>query len=192
MATAINLGCSESILSSWGAKTLSKLEKRYQKTTIIPHAHRGPVVIDKVRSGEYSLGLCAGHCIKAPELDYQEIGYEPFVIINPKHKTLMTIEDNSETWEAIEAQVKRMGLFPTKRLESFFPLAQLANFGSCSALVPLGVAKALGIRSDKIKSTKIKRPVILVARKSTFHRHDMKPIIEDFKTLILKELKMLN
>ena len=191
----LSIGVSESILSSFGAKAIGKLNRKYDNLEILPHAHRSPVVIDRVQSGEYMLGLVAGSCIKAPDLDYKEIGYENFVIImsgSDNINEIMTIEEISETWESIAQQVKKENIIITKRLESFFSMAQIANYGSVNALVPRGVAKYLFISKSKLKSTKIKRPIILIGRKTTFLRKDIVPVVNYFSRLLVKDLLILN
>ncbi len=187
----LSLGVSESILSSWGAKLLGKLKNKYSEIELTPHAHRSPVVIDRVRSGEYMIGICAGFCAKAPDLFVEEIGQEEFVIIRSSKNTneLMTIEESSETWQSISRQVKKEKLNPTLRLESFFAIAALANSGVVDGLVPIGVAKSLGINKAKLVSTNITRPIIMVGRKTTLSR---KSIANYYSTLKTEMINYLN
>lgn len=187
----IQLGVSESILSSWGASSLKKVKKKFCESKIIPHTHRSPVVIDKVRSGEYMIGLCAGTCAKASDLQVDTVGEEKFVLIraNNDEKDLMTIEDSSETWQVISRQVKQLNLNINARLESFFAIAQLANAGIVDGLVPEGVANYLSIPKNKIEHIEIRRPIIMIGRKSTLQRSGVNELYESFKEIIKSELK---
>ena len=179
---SLNFGMSETLLASWGAKLLAKAATEFPQLTLFPHAHRSPVVVDKVRSGEYLLGISAGKCYRAPDLSYLEIGQEEMVIVlanlKGKSKDLLAIDEYSETWQAIKQQVKQSKLVPTHRLESFFAMAQIANQGVMDALVPIGVASALNISAKKIQRTKIARPIVLIGRKTTLQRESLKAFIE--------------
>jgi len=197
----LTVGFSESILSSWGAKSLSNFYKEFDGLELIPHAHRSPVVIDRVRSGEYLLGVCAGYCAKAPDLYIKEIGYENFVLIKSKNQNrrlpLMTIETASETWQAIESQAKRGKIKPDARLESFGAIAQLAKVGLVNALVPAGIARYISpskISKDKMAIEKliIRRPIIIIGRKTMFSRKDLKIYIDGLEKLLVKELGYIN
>lgn len=169
---SIEIGFSESILASYGAVALHKISKNELK--VRAHAHRGPVVIDRVLSGEYLLGICAGYCSKSNGLSLIEIGHEAMVIVGEGPKDLVTIEESSETWKSIENRVRKSNLNIQWRLESFSSMIQLAKVGMIKALVPIGIANAMNVPPKMIKKTKIKRPIILVARNSTLEREDIK------------------
>lgn len=191
----IILGISESILSSWGSAALKTTKKKYSTLEIIPHTHRSPVVIDRVRSGDYQFGICAGRCEKAPDLELVELGWEPFVIIRQKNyhgSDLMTIEEKSETWASIAKSCLDHGLDPTMRLESFAAATQLAMTGMLAALVPRGVANAFKVPKSILQPVGVKRPVVLVAGKSTLKRQDLRPIMEYFIMNLKEQLKELN
>lgn len=192
----LTIGLSESILSSWGARSLAKFNKQFPNFELIPHAHRSPVVIDRVRSGEYLTGVCSGFCAKAPDLYVKEVGFENFVLIEPKLKPcylpLMTIEASSETWQAIAGQCKREKIIPTARLESFSAIIQLVNVGLVKALVPIGIVKYTAKSNIQVLKTKIKRPIIIIGRKTIFSRQDLKLHIEQLEHQLKKELISVN
>ena len=59
-ALELHIGVSESILASWGAKVLWSIDDSLSPTKIIPHAHRGPLLVQLVSSGIYLAAIIAG------------------------------------------------------------------------------------------------------------------------------------
>jgi DNA-binding transcriptional LysR family regulator len=192
----ITIGVSESILSSWGPKVLGKIETSLPNLKIVVHAHRSPVVIDRVHSGEYPLGLCSGDFKSNDQLQTELLFWEPMVLIpgqlNPlnlkdkKVLKIMTIEEHSETWKGLKSQMASLPqrLVVERRLESFFSVASMALAGFGHGLVPLGVTKMLRIPAHKRVSFggKLKRPINLIAKKTTWG----KPIVSRFYQELLK------
>ena len=56
----IILGVSEAILASWGPRLFAQVRTRLPGVEFEFHAQRSPVVLDRLRSGEYMVGLCTG------------------------------------------------------------------------------------------------------------------------------------
>lgn len=192
-AMSLDIGFSESILSSWGGEIVSQLSAQFSRLSIIPHAHRGPVVLDKVRSGNYSFGICAGDCSQAKDLMIIPLGVEKMVLVgNPLNKKLplMSVEPQSETWKSLSRQAYENGLVPDQHIEFFTPIAKLARSGSVRGLVPIGVAKE---NPDlRLKGTKLYRPIVLVARKSTLLRPALKDFIQSLEVVFSSTLKAVN
>lgn len=193
----LNLGFSESILGSWGAQAMARLSEESPELRFYFHAHRSPVVIDRVRSGEYLFGVCAGFCAKAPDLQVQEVGREKMIWVQSKKRPLagrplMSIEKSSETWVSIATQMKKEKLQPTVTLESFSSIAQLANCGLVEALVPSGVSKCLIKPTLSKRPLKITRPIVLIGRKSTFSRPELKGMVQALAQELSRELERCN
>jgi len=181
------IGVSESLLSSWGAAMLARTAAR-QKVSIRLHAHRSPVVVDKVNSGEFDLGVCAGSIGKAGSLISELLLREEMVVIrsaqfNKKPASsrpikVITIEPTSATWKAIRKPISLSPITVDQTLESFFSIAQLARAGVGHALVPIGVARTLSYRKSQLVrfGGKIERPIQLLFRKSRM----AKPAFERF------------
>ena len=189
----INIGFSESILSSWGPRVIKDLQKKIKHIQIIPHTHRSPVVIDRVRSGEYSFGLCAGHCVKAIDLHVKEIAKEIMVHVKNKNsQNLMSIEEKSETWQSIYSQAKREKCIPNCTLESFGPIIELANHGLVNAIVPSGVARFFLKSKQSGSALKVQRPIILIARKTVFSRTSLQSLISSIIEISSREVEACN
>lgn len=193
----VTVGVSESLLCSWGAEVLHKAEAATAGVRLMPHTHRSPVVLDRVRSGEYMLGLCSG-LEKLPSGIVGEIVFrEPMVLIgnetavnDPARSTLLSIEPQSVTWRSLGASASTLGLSPTQTLETFFAVAQVANVGFGIGLVPLGVARAMRIAPRKIHPVKppLTRPVTIIGQKTVYN----KPAIREFVMAVKAEIDRLD
>jgi DNA-binding transcriptional LysR family regulator len=194
----LEIGVSESILASWGAQILARVREANPRLALVVNAHRSPVALDHVRSGEYVLALCAGMAEDTPELRSEVIYEEPMVIVPCGLKPLklkgtipvMTIEPHSATWQCIGRRIRSgarswpFRIEVTQTLQSFACIAQMARCGMAHGLVPLGIVDALGIPKKNtlpFPDPGLTRPVSLVGRSSAFAR----PAAEAFhETLI--------
>ena len=185
----IILGVSEAILASWGSTLFSQVRDLMPSVEFEFHAQRSPVVLDRLRSGEYMVGICTGSPDADTDLVSEVIRQEPMVIIPSGLKPLkyrsgdpldvMTIESRSGAWGSIEENMQRLSLNRSTSLESFFAVAQMALSDFGHGLVPTGVAKTLGIAEKKLiklSAEELSRPVRFVARKSMFAQ----PLVRTF------------
>ena len=195
------IGVSESILASWGAGVLYRVQRSVPDLEIGLNAHRSPVALDHVRSGEYMLALCAGEPGETPELKSENILNEPMAIVPAGLRPLelkdtipvLTIEPHASTWRYLERRLRahahRWGfrIVVERTLQSFACITQIAKSGLAHGLVPLGIAKSLGIdESDLIRFPEpgLTRPISLVGRSRTWAR----PIVRDFHASLSKEI----
>ena len=127
----IILGVSEeAILASWGSTLFSQVRDLMPSVEFEFHAQRSPVVLDRLRSGEYMVGICTGSPDADTDLVSEVIRQEPMVIIPSGLKPLkyrsgdpldvMTIESRSGAWGSIEENMQRLNLHRSTSLESFF------------------------------------------------------------------------
>lgn len=193
----LTLGVSESILSSWGAQALAAVCQQLPELDLELHAHRSPVVVDRVASGEYQLGLIAGFAEQAPSLYVKELLREPMVLVPnllgalPKKLSgleIISIEARSGTWSAIEKKCRSMGLVPEREMESFFAVVQMAQAGFGHGLAPWGVCQSLGLPRESLRvfpASELGRPISLIARPSTMAR----PIPAKFNSLLEEQLE---
>lgn len=192
----IRIGFSESILSSWGTRALANINHRMgEKYSVIPHVHRGPMVIDRVISSEYILGLCAGTADNRPGISKVLVGKERMVLIKKKgvrDLPIMSIEPTSETWSSIRQEAVKEKIVPNQWIEFFSPIVQLAANGVVEGFVPIGIAKSMHFKNMIIKKTKIYRPISLITQKSTLHREDLAELIQAFSKQIKLELNSIN
>ena len=189
----IVVGVSEAILSSWGSRMFSDIQRQLPEVEFEFHTQRSPVVLDRIRSGELMVGLCTGSADADTDLQSTLVCLEEMVIIPAREMPLnynvgdalevITIESRSGAWASIEEDMRRLQLNRTISLESFFAVAQMARAGFGHGLVPLGVARTLKIDPNLLKrlgESGLNRPVRFVARKSMYSR----PLIKSFYELI--------
>ena len=183
------IGVSEAILCSWGPRLFASVRSRMPEVEFTFHAQRSPVVLDRIRSGEYMVGVCTGYPDAETDLQSEIIRLEPMVILPSGLKAIpytlgdpldvITIESRSGAWRSIEDDMRRLHLHRAVSLESFFAVAQMALAGFGHGLVPEGVARTLGVRPAQwvvLQDAGLNRPVRFVARKSMFSR----PLVPNF------------
>jgi DNA-binding transcriptional LysR family regulator len=177
---ALRIAATDSLLASWLPAALRSALDRLPGLAIELHAHRGPVLLERVRSGDYALGLCPAGA-GDPELRQRELLQEPMVIVPSGLQPLRpqgvvevwSIEPRSLTWEAIGGRLARIqrhagyAIEVTGRLESFAALVQVARAGFAHALVPGGVARELGVPSNRlVRVPGLHRTIAAVGRKT--------------------------
>jgi DNA-binding transcriptional LysR family regulator len=177
------LGVSEAILASWAPRLFADVQAEMPEVEFEFHAQRSPVVLDRLRSGEYMVGICTGLSDYDTDLQSEVLRLEPMVIVPSRLEPLdyqvgdeldvITIESRSGAWRSIEDDMKRLRLRRRTSLESFFTVAQMAISGFGHGLVPAGVARTLGVAEARLVhlgAAGLNRPVRFVARKSMFSR----------------------
>ena len=154
-------------------------------------------VLDRIRSGEFMVGVCTGSDTLDKDLQSEILTTEPMVIIPsglepitfPKRGELgvITIEDYSGAWRSFQDEVQKLRIKREVSLESFFSVAQMAIAGFGHGMVPIGVARTLKVPESCLINLGDKglfRPVRFVARKSTYSL----PIVASFYQLLLARL----
>ena len=192
------IGVSDAILSSWGASAFHAVSATMPDVQFTFHAHRTSVVLDRIRSGEFMLGVCTGLDSHDTDLQSEILAHEPMVIIPSGLKKLkwsegqplsvISIEDYSGAWRSFGELVSKLGIKREVALESFFSVAQMGVAGFGHALVPIGVARALGIDDKLLVSLGrhgLMRPVRFVARKSTYSL----PVVSNFFVALKSHLQ---
>jgi len=194
----IIIGVSEAILASWGPRVFASVQHELPEVEFTFHAQRSPIVLDRIRSGEYMVGICTGSADSETDLQSEVLRLEPMVIV-PSALTsidyrvgdelsVITIESRSGAWQSIEDDMRRLRLHRSTSLESFFTVAQMALAGFGHGLIPQGVARTLGVPDDKViplGDSGLNRPVRFVARKSMFSR----PLVQSFYQSMLSHAR---
>ncbi|MFT7246476.1 MAG: DNA-binding transcriptional LysR family regulator [Candidatus Azotimanducaceae bacterium] len=191
------IGVSEAILSSWGPKVFFDIQQGMPDVNFLFHTHRTPVVLDRIRSGEFMAGVCTGSDSLDKDLQSEVLGYEPMVIIPsglaslqwPENQPLsvITIEDHSGAWRSFKGEAARLNIRREVSLESFFGVAQMAIAGFGHGLVPIGVARTLNVPEQvmvNLGDKGLRRPVRFVARKSTYAL----PMVSSFFQALMNRL----
>ena len=194
------LGVSEAILASWGSGLFARVRTAMPELELDFHAQRSPVVLDRIRSGEYMIGVCTGSADADTDLQSELLRLEPMVVIPSALAPLdyapgepldvITIESRSGAWASIEEDMRRLHITRRASLESFFAVAQMALAGFGHGLAPAGVARTLGVEPATVidlGAEGLNRPVRFVARKSMFSR----PLVQSFYQETLRQAQRL-
>ena len=191
------IGVSDAILSSWGPQVFYRVQEELPEVHFSFHTHRTPVVLDRIRSGEFMVGVCTGSEALDTDLQSEVLIQEPMVIIPSGLQDLelpekgeigvITIEDYSGAWRSFRDEVKRLHIRREVALESFFGVAQMAVAGFGHGMVPIGVARTLKVPEEcliNLGEMGLNRPVRFVARKSTYSL----PIVANFYRSLKEKL----
>ncbi len=191
------IGVSDAILSSWGPALVHEVAAEMPEVSFVFHTHRTPAVLDRIRSGEFMVGVCTGSDILEKDLQSEVLTREPMVIIPSGLKpikfpargelSVISIEDYSGAWRSFQDEVQKLRIRRQVALESFFSVAQMAIAGFGHGMVPRGVALTLKIPEDcliNLDEKGLHRPVRFVARKSTYSL----PIVSSFYQLLVTKL----
>ncbi|HEX7676432.1 MAG TPA: LysR family transcriptional regulator [Bdellovibrio sp.] len=189
----IIIGVSESLMASTAPVVLERLRRSLPQLSFELHAHRTPIAVEHVRSGEYSLALCAEDAV-SKDLEVIPICKEPMVII-PSHGKkfrwggkdeiqIISIESSSATWLTLLKQIphftRKSGvqIVPTMTLESFTSIAQMAKAGFGHGLVPWGIAWGMGLEKEamSLPMPGLHRQVAVIGRKGLLAQ----PLIQQF------------
>ena len=198
------LGISESILASWGPRVLSRVRCDAPEIDLQINAHRSPAATERVRAGEYALALAAGISEEIPDLRAIPLLEEPMVLVPANLKSftptagttvpVLTIEPGSATWTYLQRRLRHQAkkwhfkIEVTRTLQSFTAIVQMARSGFGHGLVPVGVARALGIHpSDLIRfpSPGLTRPISLIGRPTTLSL----PLVQHFYQILAQILE---
>lgn len=189
----VTIGVSESVFGSWGASVLYQASSTCPGIQLFPHTHRSPAVLDRVRSGEYMLGLCSGFDKLPPGIIGEVVAREPMVLVGASgavddrdQRPVWSIEASSTTGKLLQAEATSRGLVLENGLETFFGVAQAALAGFAVGMVLLGVAKAMGIPKRNLRRVEpdLYRSVSIVGQKSTFNRTRIYQLIDAVRTEI--------
>lgn len=178
----IRLAATESLLASSLPARLAAVRRRLLVEVEI-HAHRGPVLVERVRSGGAAIGIGADAGTFG-DLETVTLGEEPMVVVPGPVEVvpnaplgLWCIEPASLTWQAISRRFRRLKwpLTVVGRLESFSALVQVARAGFAPALVPVGVAEAMG--APWIPVPGLARPLVVLGRPTTLKQANIRAFI---------------
>jgi DNA-binding transcriptional LysR family regulator len=174
--SSFRIALADSIASSWGPGVVRDALRALPATRAELHAHRSVLVIESVRLGRYDIGLCT-EATGVKDLIQHPIVDEPLVLVHAnlartpaRDLPLVTIEPTSATWRAIEPALRAHHpawlAGPTVFVESFGAVVQMARAGFGNGLVPLGLARGLGLTRRGFAATGVHRRIALFTRKT--------------------------
>jgi len=180
----VRIAATESLLS---ASLPPLLRLAAGQTQLELHAHRGPLVLERVRAGAVDLGVCVFG--EEDGLVSIPLGDEPMVLVPsadepllcppPSPLSVWTIEPRSLIGAWLDRRLPRhpWPIVPQGRIESFASAVQLARAGFGPALVPRGIAAAMGVpTAQQVVVPGLSRPIGVVATPTALAR----PVVAAF------------
>jgi DNA-binding transcriptional LysR family regulator len=176
-APSFSLALADSIASSWGPAVIRRALGAVPGAAVALHAHRSVLVLESVRLGRYDIGLCT-ESATARDLVQHPLVDEPLVLVHAELRArparalpTVTIEPTSATWRAVLPQLRdhhpALLAGPMLAVESFAAAAQMTRAGFGNGIVPLGLARDLGLPRRAYRAlTGVTRRVVLVTRKT--------------------------
>ena len=181
----ITIDCSETLVAGYLGKAFGDYRQQDKNFTIT--THHTPVIIDNVRSGQATIGCCAGYLAPHNGLHYQHLLDERFRIVAstilhspPEYLLVNDLKNPSNLYQA--AILQKAGITPLMEMDSYTAAAQLALGGVAPALVPESIISALKI--DPINCyhfdflDQLTRPVHIIYRLKNATSPRVKKLIE--------------
>ncbi|MBL1377827.1 LysR family transcriptional regulator [Zobellella iuensis] len=179
------IACSETILAGYLGPLLNRYLRRDPYLQF--STHHTPVILERVRAGDAVLGVCAGEILHARGLEVVPLLEEQMVLVSPappdfgQPLAVVTIDLGNPANRYLEHRLRSAGLIPWMQMDSYFAAAELGRAGVAPAVVPLGVARLMGIdpalQHAPPAGSRLTRPVSLVFRPSSRKRERLASLI---------------
>ncbi len=198
----LRVAATESLLAAWLPAALA--EARVAAGVELElHAHRGPLVVERVLGGHADVGICVpgeeGTLASEPLGDEPMVlvpsGTEPLVVPPTAPLDVWTIEARSLTGAWLDRRLARhpWPIRPTRRIESFSAAVQLARAGFGPALVPEGLARAMGVPATAaVVVPGLRRPLVAVYETSAGDRPAVRRFVDALRGAAIKALAAAN
>ncbi|MEJ2762420.1 LysR family transcriptional regulator [Photobacterium sp. MCCC 1A19761] len=183
--TLISLACSETLVAGYLGQRLGEYLRIDPYISI--STHHTPVIVERVQSGEATIGFCAGHLPPHHGLATRHLLDEPFTIVSHQPLTRqpdgLLVNDLKNPANAYQASLlQQAGILPLMEMDSYTASAQLALGGVAPALIPHSIVKALKINPEYCHHfdflDQLTRPVHLCYRHKTYRSARVQALIE--------------
>lgn len=197
------VGMTESMLLSWGARALRKVQASMPEVSLDVYSDRSTLVVESVRSGESLVAIVPGEAENTPDLRAEPIGEESIVIVPSRlqpfrlsSKTrlkLITVHRQHEVsnfiWRGVKRVCRQNGydLEIEKTFNTFAMVTELAVSGFGHGLVTKRLALRMGVPASKLiefPRQGVRVPISLIGRPTTLS----KPIVRSFKAALVAHL----
>lgn len=193
--TIITLACSETLVAGYLGEMMGNYIQKDPYISI--STHHTPVSIEKVQSGDATIGFCAGHLPPQHGLSTLHLFDEPFAVIahQPLQQTphALLVNDFKNPANANQASLlQKVGIIPLMEMDSYSAAAQLALGGVAPALVPKSIVKTLKIDTAFCHHfdflDELTRPVHLCYRQSSYQSERVRTLIETIADVVPKAI----
>ncbi|MGF1700782.1 LysR family transcriptional regulator [Photobacterium makurazakiensis] len=181
----IRLACSETLVAGYLGNLMGSYFKCDPYISIT--THHTPVIVERVQSGDATVGFCAGHLPPQHGLSTKHLFDEPFAIVSrqplEQQPTQLLVNDFNNPANANQAGIlQKAGILPLMEMDSYTAAAQLALGGVAPALVPISITKTLKISPEHCHHFDflhaLTRPVHLCYRQNSYQSERIRTLIE--------------
>lgn len=171
---SLRIGVSESLMPTVGPLLLKDFPKNFPHLIPEFHTHRTPLILDKVRSGQYDLGIGAGQAESHPQIEFRKLYDEQYYlagknlpkVLPDRPIDVFSIEPGAASAQWIQWKLKPRSAQLFKivgTLESYLVLGHMAKEGAIIALLPESIIQALPMPKELAPG--IHRPISLFYKK---------------------------
>lgn len=180
----IRLACSETLVAGYLAPMMGEYFQHDPHISL--STHHTPVIVEKIQSGDATIGFCAGHLPHHHGLACLHLFDEPFMIVSlraleraPDSLLTNDLTNPANTYQA--GLLQNAGVHPLMQMDSYTAAAQLALSGMAPALVPLSTIKTLNIAPEHCYHfpflTTLTRPIHVCYRRQSVQSSRVKKLI---------------
>lgn len=199
----IRIAASHSLLASWLPAALKAAAACVPELSLDLRVHRGPAVLEWLRSGELDLAVCAEGDAD-PALRTEALAREEMVLVPAAGQPftpagvvpVITIEPHSLTWQALAPRIRRRAagwgwsVEPAHTIESFPAVVQLARAGFGHGLVPRPLAEFAGVEGLlSFPAPGLWRDIVVAGRRRTWDRGAVCAFLDALRTAVPSSLR---
>ncbi|MUH96580.1 LysR family transcriptional regulator [Aliivibrio fischeri] len=180
----LRIDCSETLVAGYFSQALSTCFHDDLNLTVT--TNHTPRIVENVKSGKATLGLCAGYLPSGHGLLSFHLFDEPFYVVSNKHleklpSELITTDltNSANTHQSVILEALKVN--PIMELDSYTAAAHLALQGTAPALIPFSVIKALNIEERYLyQYSELKplfRPIYICTRQNNYRLERVQKVI---------------
>lgn len=170
------VGLSESVAMSWGPQLLKDISKEIVNNSYELSTHRGSLLIEKLRHGDFDFIICAGTSKDHNTLMGEKLFDEELLLYKvPTEKRIYYIEDSALNFEWVKNEITST----FKTLRKKYELVSLQSYGSIASfiaseiaggIVPQGIALRFRLPSKYLEKfpKKVFRPIYVYSKKGFY------------------------
>ncbi len=188
----LRIDCSETLVAGYFSSALSLCFQEDPNLTIT--TNHTPRIVEHVKSGKATLGLCAGYLPSGHGLLSFHLFDEPFYIVSstpldklPNALITTDLTNSANTYQS--AILDALKVSPVIELDSYTAAAHLALQGTAPALIPLSVVKALNIDKRHLyqysELEPLFRPIYICVRQNNFRLDRIQKVVATLSEISL-------
>ena len=185
--TPIKIDCSETLVSGYFSGLLSSEIQSDPK--IILSTNHTPRIIEHVKSGQATMGLCAGFLPSHTGLLTFHLFDEPFYVLSsqplktlPEYLITTDLSNPANSYQSVI--LEKLNIKPLMQLDSYTAAAHLALQGAAPALIPLSIIHTLSIDKSNVHSfaelNSLTRPLHVCVRQNSYNLSRVKNLVQKF------------